>query len=575
MSSSFVASLRKLAEDAAEAKRREQERAKLAERAARTEALRIKRKEEARVRAEARLALRKAEKEKRERAGEAERQRRQVEAIDRAELRRIEAENRKAEMEERKRREVAERVRLREIRKVQFCSEIYTSLAVAAWDGVQEVEVDDDAFDFKLDLNAFGVAVNRRNRLAKLATNALAELQDAADQLAVAASRAGKGKLAQELQFLKYRIQQTGQPKLASQISKFSEQVAREAELVFDRADKAHQSLLSDLGEQECAIHAQELAIDNMKADIGKRKRELADGVVNPGLRQVQLWDIADRIRADFGNINASYQALHPYCGSGSYDARAVALRVAYERSIRDVDFRNISAVEIIQLMRLASEREPIKRSCPESENVRNQSAQSGSRYETISELEARLLRMSSELPSSQTRLTANRDTASDSSSKVGLAKDFRAKAHSFHHSCIHLEQSLGRSLEGVDCGQLRFAEGHYIGPTMACLDPKAPAAESPIANAYAELRWLSTEDGRDFSGYMDIVLSELAKEGARSVEVTFVEGEIESKVVLGKVSLACKIRPPLLELLFSKRGFAVDKNTNCAAGETLFQLSW
>ena len=62
MSSSFAASLRRLAEDAAEAKRVEMEKAKLAEKASRAEALRIQRLEEARVREAGRLALLQAEK---------------------------------------------------------------------------------------------------------------------------------------------------------------------------------------------------------------------------------------------------------------------------------------------------------------------------------------------------------------------------------------------------------------------------------------------------------------------------------------------------------------------------------
>jgi hypothetical protein len=91
MSSSFAASLRRLAEDAAEAKRVEIEKAKLAEKAARAEALRIQRQEEARVRKADRMALIQAEKEKRDRDAAAEWQRRQAEAARQAGLRRVEA----------------------------------------------------------------------------------------------------------------------------------------------------------------------------------------------------------------------------------------------------------------------------------------------------------------------------------------------------------------------------------------------------------------------------------------------------------------------------------------------------
>ena len=569
MSSSFAASLRRLAEEAAEAKRLEMEKAKMAEKAARAEALRIQRLEEARVREAARLALIQAEKESREREAEAEWQRRQAEAARQAEQRRIEAEKRKAELEERKRSEDEERVRIRELRKVQLCSDIYGSLAVAAWDGVQEVVVDDEAFDFKAELHTLGIAVRRRSKLARLATNALAELLMVADQFSRLADTANEASAADKLRNLSERIQKSGHPKLASQISKFAGQVAQQSTLGCDRAEKIHQDLLGGVG-------AQERAVDALEADVRKLKVRLADRVADEGRWKKQLLLVANRIKAHVDDIGSSYQAQLPAgLTPRSYETKAAALRLAYGRFVHDVDFEKFSVLEIINLMRQANGREPMETLYPDTDEDRGYFDHGDVGDETAAILGKRLSRMSGELSAAKTKLDSTHAKISSAWSDIRLANDFRAKAHSFHNSCVQFERSLGKSLEGVDCGQLRFDEGQYIGPTLACLEAEPPASDIPTANAYAEMRWLATEDGRDFAGYMDIVLSELAKEGARSVDLSFVESDGESRVSVGKVSLVCKIDAPLMELLFSKRGIAVDKKPSLDGQETLFQLGW
>lgn len=569
MSSSFAASLRRLAEEAAEAKRFEMEKAKLAEKAARAEVLRIQRLEEARVREAARLALIQAEKEKRERAAEAESQRRQAEAARQAERRRIEAEKRKAELAERKIREDEERVRICELRKAQLCSDIYGSLAVAAWDGVQEVVVDDEAFDFKTELHKFGIAVSRRSKLARLATNALAELLVAANQFSKVADTANEASVADKLRSLSERIHKSGQPKLASQLSKFAEQMAQQSALGCERVEKVHQDLLGSVG-------AQERAIDALEADARKLKAQLADAVADVERRGKQLLSVANRIKAHVDDIGSSYQAQVPAgLTPQSFEKKAAALRLAYGRFIHDVDFEKFSVLEIINLMRQANGREPMESLNPNTEDDPDYFDYGDVGDETTAVLSKRLSRTNGELSAAKTKLDSTRAKITRARSEIRIANDFRAKAHSFHDSCTLFERSLGRSMEGVDCGQLRFDEGQYIGPTLACLEAEPPESDTPIANAYAELRWLATEDGRDFAGYLDIVLSELAKEGARSVDMYFVESDGESRVSLGKVSLVCKICAPLMQLLFSRRGIAVGKVPGVEGRETLFRLNW
>jgi hypothetical protein len=569
MSSSFASSLRKLAEEAAEARRVVLEKGKLAEKTARAEALRIQRLEEARAREAARLALLQAEKEKRELDAEAERQRRQAEATKQAEQRRIEADKRKAEMEERDKREEEERTRLRELRKAQLCSDIYGALAVAAWDGVQEAVVDDEALGFKAELHTFGIEVSRRSKLARLATDALAELVLAADQFSRVIDTTKEAGFADKLRSLTERIQNSGQPKLASQISNFAEQVVKLSAFVCDRAEKVHQNLLGTVGTQERAIEA-------LESDVCKLEVQLADAVANVRRKEKRLMWVANRIKAHVDEIGSSYQAHLPArLELRNYVTKAAALRLAYGRFIHDVDFEMFSVLEIINLFRQADGRQPMDSLFPVPDEDRGYFDQNGAVDESTAALNRRLARMSNYLSSAKTGLASTRANITSARSDIRLANDFRAKANSFHNSCIQFERSLCKSLEGVDRVQLRFDEGQYVGPTMARLDAETPASDIPIAKAYAELLWLATGDGRDFAGYMDIVLSELAKDGARSVDLSFVDGDIESHIVVGKVSLVCKIGSPLMELLFARRGIAVEKKSGIEGSEILFRLSW
>ena len=91
---------------------------------------------------------------------------------------------------------------------------------------------------------------------------------------------------------------------------------------------------------------------------------------------------------------------------------------------------------------------------------------------------------------------------------------------------------------------------------------------------SHRELTWLYGESGKDFCGYLDIVLSELAKEGARSVALSYFESEDGGKVEVGKVSLVCSIGHPLLGVLFAKRGFTVDVASESALPVSM-KLSW
>lgn len=112
------------------------------------------------------------------------------------------------------------------------------------------------------------------------------------------------------------------------------------------------------------------------------------------------------------------------------------------------------------------------------------------------------------------------------------------------------------------------------MGPAYASLSESCPDESLGISAAYRELIWLYGESGKDFCGYMDIVLSELAKEGAQSVTLSFFDSEDGGKVEVGKVSLVCSIGHPLLGLLFVKRGFNVEIS-NEGVSPVSMELSW
>lgn len=561
MSSSFAADLKRFAAEAAAAKRLELKKAKEAESAARTEALRVQKLEKARARQE-----------NRERDAEARRQRREADAATKAEQKRIEAEKRLAEMAERRRLEAEERARRRELRKSQLCSEIYRALAVAAWDGVQEVVVDPDAFDFRAELSELGIAVSRRSKLARLFTDGLKELLRAVHQFLKVSDKAGDTEVSEKLRSLSERIQKSGQPKLAVQISKLSWQVVQQSALRVELAMKDRQKLLY-------IVDAQKQAIVALEGDTSRLKAQLADAVATQERRDAQFLPVVHRIKAHLDDIASSYQAQLPQGlqthQSLSYETRAAALRVAYGRFIHDIDFERFSVLEIINLMRRANGREPVSSLSLELNEDRGSADGREAGGASVEALGGRLLRKSNELSFAKSKLAATRDELSRSKNSIRTTKEYHGKVHSFHETCIRFEHLLSKSLEGVDIGKLRFEEGQYIGPTMACLESEAPASDVPIVNAYKELRWLATEEGRDFSGYLDVVLSELAKDGARSAELSFVEGDGESRVAVGKVALVCKIGSPLMGLLFSERGLAVNKKSGAEPRETLFRLKW
>jgi hypothetical protein len=81
---------------------------------------------------------------------------------------------------------------------------------------------------------------------------------------------------------------------------------------------------------------------------------------------------------------------------------------------------------------------------------------------------------------------------------------------------------------------------------------------------------------GKVISTYLDIVFAEAAKEGARSVELTFIESDALNRVEACGVALVCKVGWPLLHLVFSRRGLRVcAPATAMGENKTVLLIGW
>lgn len=567
MTGSFAASLKKLADEAAKTKRLAEEKAKRAEMLARAKASRLQRQEKDRAR---RLVLKEklqAEKEHREKAAEEKRLHRQLAAAKQSKLKRIQAEKMKAAEAERIRREEEERLRLREIRLTQICSDIYGSLAVSAWDGVYSVVVADEAFDFKQDLIDMGLEVKRRHKLAKFASNALIEFIKTVEKFNSAANTKYDLDLSTELSSISTRLQKTGQFSLAPRFLKLAEQLQEISTSVLYEVQQKHFSLLAQ-------ISVQEAAIDQIKLNIRSAKLSLTEDLRRDKHRVNKIMAVVEKIKRCIDSIESSYKSRLPLglaVQGVSLKTKADYLRLAYESFIPDINFNTFSESEIINLIRLANDR-------PWVDDLKNISQNDLSRMQSEYSYESAepnlIERLNAKLENAKERLSNLNNSVKNAKAKTKVTTAMLKKAGEFHQSCLLFQEVLAKKLEGVTASLLRFVGGHYIGPTMAELSVERPAKNAYLDLAYKELRWLSSEDGQDFAGYLDIVLSELAKEGARRAEVTFIENDEENRVEVGKVSLVCKIGPALMSLLFTKRGItAVD--TSASDGRTIFMLRW
>jgi len=528
MTSSFAASLRKLAEEAAEAKRLMEAKARAVEKIVRAEGLRIKR---------------------------------EAEVLARKEFRR-------AENEESKQREEAERLRSRAMRLEQLCSAIYAELAVAVWEGVEEAVVDDDALNFKSELIAMGVLVIRRNKLARLANNALADLLKAIGQFSLEADTPHALGLSTRLNSMSLRLQKSGDSGLSLKFSKLAGQFCSNLANEYDRIELSHSKVLDDIAGRKTAIAKIESEIRPVNVLLNEVQNQAAQ-------RSRHLVAVAAEIKSHADDIGSTYQAHLPQgiaANKLSPESKASALRLAFATYVHGTDFKAFSELEIINLMRIANGW-PLLESLDSADDTNCDRF----RYNDSSEgAQAQLLkRLNRNLASVKSSLSSMLHKAKQLSTDLKNTKARLKTANEFGENCIQFEEVFARTLEGVNASQLRFDGDQYVGPTIAALGAERPVANGHLQSAYRELRWLAADDGRVFADYLDIVLSELAKEGARRVEVAFVDSDSEKKVEVGKISLVCNIGCPLMGLLFSKRGMMTTAGTAVSDDRTVFQLSW
>lgn len=567
MRNSFASRLKRLADEAVEAKRLEVVKAREAEIFARAAVLRAKREAETLARKVAREARRRAENEQRKIAAEAERIARRDESLKQFELKRLRDEKIRQEEADRIKREETERLRLREIALVQICSEIYGALAVAAWDGIEEVAVADESVEFKSQLSSMGILLSQRNQLASSANIALVEMLDAAEQLAFSSSISNKLFLKTRLDALCVQARKSGSIDLASQFSNLANQIASESAEEWNRIGRLHANILDD-------IEARMTGIAKLKSEIRRTEIAVTEEAKNDALRRKRFEAVVEEIRSHVNDIGSSFQAHLPHGVQAkdlSFEAKAAALRTAYGTFVHGIDFHAFSELEIINLMRRTNGLSAWK-SSGEAGSVKfdRWSIDSADNDSWAKKLE----RLNSDLEGLKAELALMRHHAKEMALGVERVAAKQASDEAFHLSCIRFEAVLAKALEGVSASELRFNGSQYVGSVFARLDEVSPIDNIHLATARQEIRWLVSEVGLDFAGYLDIVLSEMAKEGARGADVVFVNEGAKNKVEIGKVSLVCHMRPALMGLLFSKRGIVVNEKAGCD-GRTLFQLSW
>jgi hypothetical protein len=519
----FAATLKQLADEAAARRQMEAERAREAERLERLEIRRAKQKAMALKRKQARDAKQLADQQRRERMAEVARIRRETQAAERAELERIRAESERAEQE-----------RMRLLRLTNICAETYRTLALAAWDGQTTVIADIAALDFSEELAARGLSMSRSTALADRMNETLASLRRALDRFPGRSADLQPADGVSKMGKLIDRIQPEGALAQSEALSAKSGQLCQSLEREVARL-RGQEETVKDKAEQ-------------LKASAARVKSSIGVAQASEGQlvwKKAQLQPIANRLEAHLGGISAFYRARLS-AGQVSVEDRAIALRQAYLAYVPDFDASEFSNLDVINIARLANDQPLIESLDP-----------NGTRS-----LESEQLFRLDQLRTQLAKLTEQRKSLRRMARQFAVrrtqAQGSLSRARALQKRVVNFKRVVATPLEGVTVGQLFLEQGRWVGPVQACLTPHPPIGDANLLAAYEELRWLASDEGREFATYLDIVLAEAAKEGVRSVALTFIEGDASNRVEACGVALVCKLGWPLLHLVFSQRGLRV-----------------
>jgi hypothetical protein len=541
----FVAKLKQLADEAASRRQMESERVREAKRLARLEIRRAERRAAALKRKQDREAKRLADQQRRERAAEAARIRRQAQAAERAEIERIRVELKRVEQE-----------RARQRRLNHLCAETYRALALAIWEGDITAVVDPESLNFTSELAAQGLVVARCTALADRTNKAIEAMCSALDQFPKVTALPKITNTVAEMARLIARIQPTESKALSAALS------AKAARLCFYLESEG-----ARLDEQEIACRNK---LKQLKASTVQVKKNigLAQAFENQSAwKREKLQSIATRLGAHLMDIGASTRVSLD-SGMVSWTDRANVLRQAYQRRVPDVDFSVFSNLDVINIARLANARPLIDSLHPaESDQVHPATSIESFQLSRLDQLEDDLAKLTVQ------RETLRRKARELAAGKIQIQNSLTC-AYGFKKGVMHFERVTAASLEGVTVDQLSVEEYRLVGPVQARLRPQAPELDPQLAAAYQELRWLASKEGREFSTYLDNVFAETAKEGTRTVDLTFFKDEGGNRVEVCRVALDCKVEWPLLHLVLILRGLQVDASVT-VDNKTTFQVSW
>lgn len=568
MKNSFAGNLRKIAEAAEEAKRLEAARKREAELQLLAEARRLKLAAEAEVRLKARRADQQKQRERQAHALEIERARLLHLAEKEATIRRLRDEKEAKKVSENARRDETRRLNKYKDGLVKACRHIYVQLAVAAWAGIREVQVKGVVDEYKSDLGQYGIQLKRPTQLAVAATDALDSLLKSLASLGRRAEAQNLKRISDQLYETCTCLRDTGHADIGQIASTAMERVRSE--------------IARRIGWIEESWSTAERAISKLEADMSRLTGEIAsvqameETAQNAiDLQKQHFGRALSRIVARVTDIGSSYTANLPpglAPSSISVETKADALRAAFSRFVHDVDFTRFSKLEIINLVRQANGMAPYD-SIPDAPGF-------GGLPNAKSE--AHVLPISSRLRS---LIEAEQDAQQEVESRLEKIEQLRAYMTDVTKLQRNVEtcqlqfgkyaEVVASTLEGVDVSQLKFIDGQYVPPVLAQLSKNEPGEQSALVPAYRELMWLYSQSGRDFTEYFDIVLSELAKEGAHNVTLTVygIDG-VRRIDVGGRISLVTEIGFELLTVLFSNRGFGMS-TTASSDGRNMLNIDW
>lgn len=436
-------------------------------------------------------------------------------------------------LREKERKLEEDRIQRSQLKLIELCREIYIDLAVAAWNGSREVCARGHAEEFDKGLLRFGIEIRRPQELANALNRANDDLLASMEVLVQAVVGIDYRSTSRDLSKASVCLREAGYVGLSTPltelVSPLQAQIAAKRRFVEPQRDLsvASKSLLeekiSKLSDEYTSV-----------SELHSAKAVLCEE------REVEFSLAVDAISEHKDKL-ASFAFIHPL-------GAAPVLRNAYSTFIPDKNFENFSELEIVNIVRSVNGLELLELDSDPHQKERVEKEK----------LAKSLVCLNATKSSFDRELAETSEKISSLGSELDALENLQREAEVFMMASEMFTQILEWKLENVESKHLKFMDGKYVGPTYARLAESYPDESTRICDAYRELNWLYGEAGRHFCVHLDIVLSELSKERASLVKLTFFDSDDGRKIQVGKDSSDCSIGHPLLGLLLAKRGFNV-----------------